>query len=116
MVLKKKILIAFLFAFFLACASGKILFPLPETLFDADKAPALATLEKLRDGRRILITSCSTCHRAYSPSEYSKEEWKPIIPKMSALASLGKGDEKKLKAYVILASKKSAGSNKNIKD
>ena len=61
----------------------------------------------LRRGRILAVTECAACHRFYWPSEYSPEEWPPIIRKMGNRASLSKDQVSELEAYMVTMSGKS---------
>lgn len=92
--------------FYFSCATGQNRFPLPETILNSDKSRNLrgTELAELKEGRRILIRDCGSCHRAYSPLEYTLDEWeKKILPDMTKRAGLSKEEVKKVKKYISAA-------------
>ena len=55
----------------------------------------------LRNGRAILVTDCTSCHRLYLPNEYKPQEWADIIPKMGRRASLTERQVRELETYIV---------------
>lgn len=58
----------------------------------------------LRRGRALAVTECAACHRFHWPSEYSPEEWPPIVKKMGKRSSLDKKQISELEAYMVTMS------------
>lgn len=54
----------------------------------ASDVTANATLEELTQGRALYISNCGTCHRLYSPDDYSATGWKSIMNSMSSKTSM----------------------------
>ncbi|MBY0405248.1 MAG: hypothetical protein K2X66_15220, partial [Cyanobacteria bacterium] len=51
-------------------------------------------------GQQILESRCSACHMAPKVTQYTLYEWKTILPRMAASASLRPSESEALKAYV----------------
>jgi nitrate/TMAO reductase-like tetraheme cytochrome c subunit len=58
----------------------------PETKPAASKVTMLT--KELYESKNLYENSCSKCHRLYSPSEFSKEEWPRILHRMQRKAKL----------------------------
>ena len=51
--------------------------------------PKVAVLSaELVEGKNLYENSCAKCHKLYSPTAYSKENWQPILTKMQKKAHL----------------------------
>jgi mono/diheme cytochrome c family protein len=46
-------------------------------------ATANATLQELQDGRTLYIGNCGSCHKLFSPDDYSANNWKIIMSGMA---------------------------------
>lgn len=43
---------------------------------------------ELAEGKSLYENNCAKCHKLYSPSDFSKESWKPIVASMQIKAGL----------------------------
>ncbi len=68
---------------------------------DEQMAAAGVDTKAVRRGRALAVTGCAECHRFFWPHEYSEEEWRGIIPKMSARAGLSESQSSDLGLYLI---------------
>ncbi len=59
---------------------------IPETKPIATKVTMLT--RELYESKSLYENSCNKCHKLYSPSEFSKEEWPKILHKMQRKAKL----------------------------
>jgi Dihaem cytochrome c. len=80
----------FLFLFFViaACTSSKNTNTKeknddanPELIAAKQKVPGI-TMEMLRSGSRAYIRRCSGCHALHKPSQFTAQQWHPILIKM----------------------------------
>ena len=67
--------------------------------FAAAKAEGLTKKEQL-GAKRLYDSKCVKCHRRYEPKDYSQEEWRLWMSKMSKKAQLKPGQEKLLNRYL----------------
>ncbi len=98
------LLVGLAFAVF-GCASA-----IPH-LSSADKTAARSEWANvdLDHGRSVYIRNCGACHRLYSPTEHSSEQWKQLFGEMAGRAHLSQDDSTAVVAYLSTASKLLAG-------
>jgi mono/diheme cytochrome c family protein len=87
------------------CAAGKASIPTAEELYSAGALPGGADPDALRRGRAILVTECAACHRLFLPGEYSPGQWRGIVKRMAARASLAEDQAADLLLYLSAASR-----------
>jgi mono/diheme cytochrome c family protein len=87
------------------CAAGKASIPTADELGAAGALPRGTDLDALRRGRAVLVTECATCHRLFLPHEYSTEQWRGIVKRMGARASLSEDQAADLLLYLSSASR-----------
>lgn len=68
--------------------------PAPEPVAAAPAKPNTA------EGLYIYERNCAKCHRLYKPTEYSPQEWRPILTKMQKMADISDEDAEKVYAYL----------------
>ena len=52
------------------------------------------------EGKKLYEASCARCHDLYNPSDFSAEEWKPIMVKMQKKAKISDAEAATIYAYV----------------
>ena len=82
------------------CAAGKASLPTAEEMSAAGTLPQGADMDALRRGRNVLVTECTGCHRLFLPREYSPEQWRAIVKRMAARASLADDQAADLALYL----------------
>ena len=60
-----------------------------------------ATIESLKAGQAIYNTKCTKCHDAKEISDYSEDDWLPLIDQMSRKAHLTDDDKETVKRYIL---------------
>ncbi|MGE5699849.1 MAG: hypothetical protein ACM31N_07280 [Deltaproteobacteria bacterium] len=105
------VMVAFIFlaAGISSCAAGKASIPTADELRASGALPAGTDLDALRRGRAIMVTECAACHRLFLPHEYSPEQWRGIVKRMAARASLGGDQAADLELYLSVAGRIGAG-------
>lgn len=69
------------------------------------KVPGI-TIQQLRLGDKTYTRDCSGCHALHKPSEFTAEQWHPILVKMFVKAKISDNETKALITdYVIAKSK-----------
>lgn len=58
------------------------------------------SLETLIQGRNLYINKCASCHNLYLPSQYTKQQWIPILIKMQVKAKLTDSQIKLIGSYI----------------
>ncbi|MGB5196695.1 MAG: cytochrome c [Candidatus Deferrimicrobium sp.] len=87
------------------CAAGKASIPTAEELLAAGALSKEADPAALRRGRAVFVTECAACHRLFLPGEYSPEQWRGIVRRMSPRASLSGEQAADLERYLRAASR-----------
>ncbi len=57
-------------------------------------SPALA------EGRTLYENNCAKCHKLYNTSDYTAEQWSPILERMKKKAKIDDATTAKIYAYV----------------
>jgi cytochrome c5 len=69
------------------------------------KVPGI-TMERLTSGGKVYAQDCARCHSLKEPSNYTMEQWDPILKSMYKKAKLTDENEKTLiRDYVMAKSK-----------
>ena len=91
--MKKTIIIVSIIAVLFGCATSKDTLSTTETkviLSDLAMGQKLYpgyTQAKFDDGKNLYNSKCAACHSIITPSSKSPNEWKSIVPSMSALSN-----------------------------
>jgi cytochrome c5 len=56
---------------------------------------------ELAEGKSLYENNCANCHKLYSPSDFSKEDWKPIVASMQIKAKLNDAQGNSIYNYLI---------------
>lgn len=97
---KLKILVLLGAAILISCAS---------TLYMPTQTDALnrnTSLEKLRQGRRLYMNTCASCHNLHMPSEFTNKVWEPLLNKMQKRARIDDSQKELITAYLETNCKK----------
>lgn len=106
--MKTKITIG-LFALAVAygCTAKKAVAPTPEVkeISEAVVGPAFApklaiTTETLAEGKSLYGMNCAKCHKLFDKSDFSAEEWRPIVISMQKKAKISDEHREKIYAYL----------------
>ena len=57
--------------------------------------------EELEIGKKIFIKRCSGCHLLHMPSQYSKEKWEKILPKMFVKAKVDTFQQRLIRNFIM---------------
>ena len=77
----------------------------PELILAQQRVPGI-TMEQLKHGNRIYIRNCSACHALRNPSQFTAQQWQPILIKMFVKAKIKDTRTKALIADYIVAKSK----------
>jgi len=61
---------------------------------------AKATLSELQQGQNIYVNKCGSCHRLYSPDDFSTTNWKSVMSSMAPQAGLSSSESALVLKYV----------------
>lgn len=68
-------------------------------------APAPTEVKKelspaLAEGKSLYENNCAKCHKLHNPSNYTAEQWSPILERMKKKAKIDDATTAKIYAYV----------------
>ena len=66
-------------------------------------ATADATLVQLKQGRRLYVDNCGSCHALHLPNEYPAEKWKSDIEEMKERAKISDSEAQLIYKYLASA-------------
>jgi cytochrome c5 len=52
-------------------------------------------------GRSLYENKCAKCHKLFSPTDYSKEDWGPILVRMQKKAAVEDADMAQINNYIF---------------
>ncbi len=61
---------------------------------------AVAASNDLAEGKGLYENNCAKCHSLYKPSDYTAEEWNPILERMKKKAKIDDATTAKIYAYL----------------
>jgi hypothetical protein len=62
-----------------------------------------ASFEELKDGRKLYVDHCSSCHYLHLPSEYNKEQWQHQVDEMEQRAEINNQEKELILKYLCHA-------------
>ena len=71
----------------------------------ADLSTSQPEVDRLQNGRGVLIRECTACHRSYWPGEYPPAAWRSIVRDMSRRVGLTPKQSADLSLYLESASR-----------
>lgn len=93
--MKSKIVTIALLAIALySCGGSKSAAPMTEAK-KVEMTPALA------EGKVLYESNCAKCHKLYATTDFSKEEWRPIVTEMQKKARLSDEQGNSIYNYII---------------
>lgn len=85
-----------------SCKTQQTISPNAET----NSTIAKLSNEILKKGENLYSLRCGKCHRLPTPSEFTVDEWKPIMVRMAPKAKLNAEETNRILAYVNANAKK----------
>ncbi|BCY28764.1 cytochrome c [Flavobacterium okayamense] len=80
--MKTKLLSTIAIAALLAsCSSSK-------KTVEATEAKQIKLTPELAEGKTLFENNCGKCHKLFSPDDFTKEEWEPIVSRMQKKAKI----------------------------
>lgn len=80
-----------------------------KTVSDADQVAEMEkkyTPAQIAEGKAVYMASCGKCHELFQPGQFSISKWNHILPDMSEKAALNADQAGKVRAWVIVNTKK----------
>ncbi len=75
------------------------------TQASATDKPASTTPDLAVSGKQIFEAKCGRCHSLRSPSEFTSQEWRPIMNRMADKAKLTTDEKTQVLTYVMQEAK-----------
>jgi cytochrome c5 len=91
----KNSIIAFIAIVLHSCGISKSTLPMVEA------KPVISSAD-IAEGKSLYESNCTKCHQLYAPSDFSKEQWKPIVHQMQKKAHLTDLEGLKIYNYLTL--------------
>ena len=82
-----------------ACASKSAVATAPPPPPEAP-APAKVLTAEAAAGKDLYQNNCAKCHKLFAPSEFSKEDWGPILVRMQPKARLDDSQMANISNYI----------------
>jgi cytochrome c5 len=70
----------------------------PPKMESPNESPTMS--EVVSEGKILYDNKCGTCHKLFAPSDYSKQDWPPILLRMQIKARINDADMAKINSYV----------------
>ena len=99
--MKYKVLALVVLATIIYSCASKSSAPTVATPKEEVKAAVTLTAE-LAEGKSLYENSCGRCHQLYSPTDYTAEQWKPIVSRMTPKARLDEAQGQKIYSYLTM--------------
>ena len=60
----------------------------PKVVAPVTEAPKVLLTPELAAGKTLYENNCARCHKLYSPTKFSEQDWKPVLVRMQKKAKL----------------------------
>lgn len=57
---------------------------------------------ELAEGKNLFENNCAKCHKLYSPSDFTAEQWTPIVLSMQKKAKIQDAEREKIYNYLTM--------------
>ncbi|RZJ35498.1 MAG: cytochrome c [Flavobacterium sp.] len=64
-----------------------------------EEAPAVST--EIAEGKSMFENNCARCHKLFSPTAFTREQWEPILVKMQRKAKLDDAQMAQIRTYIF---------------
>jgi cytochrome c5 len=91
--MKIRIIAVAILGIFLYSCSPKVIAPVTEVK-KAELTPELAA------GRTLYENNCAKCHKLFSPTKLSEQDWKPVLVRMQKKARLDDAQMVEISNYI----------------
>lgn len=94
--MKTTLIITVLLGITVACSSSK------KTVAETVKAPEKVLSPELAEGKVLYENNCGKCHGLYNPSDFTKEQWVPIVNRMQRKAKITDAQRDLVFNYLVM--------------
>ena len=67
----------------------------------AAATPDYSGPQNLASGKSLYEGKCANCHKLFNPTDFSKEDWAPILARMQKKARIDDTDMALINAYIL---------------
>ena len=92
--IKLRIIAVVILGIFIYSCSPKIIAPVTPEVKKVELTPELAA------GKTLYENNCARCHKLYSPTILSQEDWKPVLVRMQRKAKLDDVEMVEISNYI----------------
>jgi cytochrome c5 len=92
--MKLRIIAVAIFGIFIYSCSPKVVAPVTTEVIKVELTPELAA------GKMLYDNNCAKCHKLYSPTKFSEQDWKPILVRMQKKARLDDAQMAGISSYI----------------
>ncbi len=78
-----------------SCASKPVVVAAPK-----EEVKVVILTAELAEGKNLYENNCAKCHKLYESTDFSKEQWKPIVARMQKKAHLDDAQGSKIYDYL----------------
>lgn len=79
-----------------SCASKPVVVAAPK-----EEVKVVILTAELAEGKNLYENNCAQCHKLFEPTDFSKEQWKPIVARMQRKADLDEAQGARIYDYLI---------------
>lgn len=87
-----------------SCGNSKSLTTTKATTTNVTEANEIKKVEMttvIAEGKNLYENNCAKCHKLYAATDFSKDEWSPIVLRMQKKSHLEEADGQKIYNYLI---------------
>lgn len=78
-----------------SCASKPVVGATPK-----EEVKVVILTAELAEGKNLFENNCAQCHKLFEPTDFSKEQWKPIVSRMQRKANLDEAQGARIYDYL----------------
>lgn len=94
MTMKIRIIAVAILGVFIYSCSPKVIAPVANT-------PSVELTPELAAGKVVYENNCAKCHKLYSPTKFSEQDWKPVLVRMQKKARLDDAQMTEISNYIF---------------
>jgi hypothetical protein len=66
-----------------------------------DALQAGSSIDNLMSGRTLYVKNCGSCHNVHLPEQFTRAQWKVILPEMQRKAKISDEETKLISAFIM---------------
>jgi cytochrome c5 len=91
--MKTRIIAVAILGIFIYSCSPKVVAPVVN-------APKVELTPELAAGKSMYENNCAKCHKLFSPTKFSEQDWKPVLVRMQKKAKLDDAQMAQISNYI----------------